>query len=255
MSITNLLLLVPAGSWHRVESVNDFEETSLSMNFSLHPPTYKDLFISRITPLLWSQGGGSWRSPLRLESRAEILMKLQGLLGTMLKELQALKAEEFLPQAFIDRNEEILTQMSQPPMGKRKQKKKSVADSLDIVLELEDELEKKTKNKTKQDQTATSINGLTKEDTALDSSSSSSSSSSSYYYYRNPLSVIVPLGNRTYRICIGIENETKYEQSLLIPAELEPWLHWSVLLVVTFLSLFLCLFEPFPLVFFSPLPL
>lgn len=43
-------MYIPAGMWHRVESVSS--EPALSINFSLHPPSWTEIVMERLTTRL-----------------------------------------------------------------------------------------------------------------------------------------------------------------------------------------------------------
>eukprot|EP00808_Paulinella_micropora_P014405 g23420.t1 len=191
------VLFVPAGSWHRVEAVDD-AEGSLSVNLSLHPARWLDVLLSRLAPWLWSCQQGRWREFVHAGTREQMLAQLDELLKGMSKEIGKLRAADFLASALVE-------EKSHHANGTAVARKASA----------------RVIGSGETDQGTSARNGK-----QTDSNATLPGQEDSFpLFYRNPFAVMVSVGEHTYKVCIG-QKKIISQRTLKVAAELEPWLAW-----------------------------
>jgi hypothetical protein len=91
-----------AGSYHRVECLED----SISINISLMCSNYADLYTDAIKQLLYKFN--HWRAPLFIQSPEQARNHLNQMLGEIQKHISCLTADDLLPNSALQSHEKPL---------------------------------------------------------------------------------------------------------------------------------------------------
>lgn len=85
--------------WHRVESLGDHDEGSLSVNFSVDGARWGDVVLRCLQPLLW--GSERARERVRFSSPDEAREAVAGVLSSLKQAMEGLAPSQLIPQAVL----------------------------------------------------------------------------------------------------------------------------------------------------------